>query len=186
MSGYIRPDPHSLPVYDDGLEDILHDIFTGISGLPPQLVRPNWQPSPPAQPGAIEDWMAFGPSAFEITEYPVVQQVTSTTQQESAHEDLPILCSFYGPHCGATMALFRAGLYISQNRILIKQQGLDFVGTARPIRIPDLVNAQWINRIDLLVQMRRKVVNTFAGEVTAIAPIEVISDEITSMNTISL
>jgi hypothetical protein len=163
MSGYVRPDPHSLPPYDDALEDILHDIFMGISGLPPQLVRPNWQPSPPAQPVATEDWMAFGAASFPIIEFPVIQQISATQQQESAHEDLPILCSFYGPHCGATMALFRAGLYIPQNRALIKAQGLNFVGTARPIRIPDLVNAQWINRVDLPVQMRRKVINTFAG-----------------------
>ena len=77
------------------------------------------------------------------------------------HEDLEILTSFYGPNAGANMNRLRLGLYVAQNRDMIKAAGLNMVSVGRPVRIPDLVNVQFINRIDLPVSLRRKISLTY-------------------------
>jgi hypothetical protein len=150
------------PVYDQALENLVHDILMGLTGIPGQYVRPAWQPEPPAQPAPSIDWVGFSITAFPVIEYPAVTQLGSNTGDvQYEHEDIEILCSFYGPDAAANMSLCRAGLYVAQNRDMMKSVGLNFVGTDRPSRVPDLVNVQWINRVDLPVKMRRKLSRTY-------------------------
>ena len=60
---YIQPGTPST-VFDADLENIFHDAFVGITGIPAGLVRPRWQPEPPLQPDFKTDWMAFGSQSF--------------------------------------------------------------------------------------------------------------------------
>lgn len=59
--GYLQPTP-VIPQMPGGLSlrQFLQTVFVGISGLPPELVRPRWQKNPPKQPDIDTNWMAFG------------------------------------------------------------------------------------------------------------------------------
>jgi hypothetical protein len=162
--GYLRPTNASAP-YDKALEDIFHDIFEGITGLPNPLVRPSWQEKPPAQPPRGTDWLAFAVTVYPITQYPEVIQSkpagTNGMATENAHEDIGVLCSFYGPNSGRYASILRSGLYLAQNRDMVKSVGLNFIDVGRAVRIPDLTDMAWINRTDLPTNFRRKISNTY-------------------------
>jgi hypothetical protein len=163
-AGYLTPTvAGGQAPYDQELEDIIHDIIMGITSLPPQYIRPFFQDEPPVQPPAYVDWIAFNITTYPITQYPQIEQLGSPPGDTlSMHEDIKVLTSSYGPNAGRTMAILRAGLYIAQNRDMIKAALLNFVDTAPPLRIPDLVNVQFINRIDMTINLRRKTSNTYA------------------------
>ncbi|MFT2520511.1 hypothetical protein ACMWQB_30330, partial [Escherichia coli] len=58
--GYLVPAVASPPLDDDDLDNLLHDMIAGISGLPRAMVRPRWQPTVPKQPEPGVNWCAFG------------------------------------------------------------------------------------------------------------------------------
>ena len=156
--GYLAPT--SPPVaYDTVLEKIFHDLLVGISGLAGQFVRPAWQPKAPLQPGVSVDWCAFGISAFPVADYPqqIFNGVTGVGQTMTRHEDIKVLLSVYGPNASANTALIRDGLYLAQNREVLGTFDISFIEAKDPVRIPDLINAQWIQRVDCPLYFRRPV-----------------------------
>jgi hypothetical protein len=162
--GFLHPTGQSAP-YDKALEELFQTIFVGITGLPGPLVRPSWQETPLPQPPRGTNWLGFAVTTHPITQFPEIIQSAGPDGQgiatENVHEDIGVLCSFYGPNAGQNANTLRLGLFIAQNRDMIKSVGLNFVDVGRQVRIPDLVNMAWINRVDLPTNFRRKVSNTY-------------------------
>lgn len=136
------------------LEDALHDAVCGLTGLPGKDVRPRWQPEPPKTPGAERDWCAVG----------VINQGApgGTAWHEGGetrlevHERLIVLCSFYGPRASALARALRDGLFIEQNRAVLRESAnLAFVEAGDIIPAPELVNFRWIRRQDIQVTLTR-------------------------------
>lgn len=155
--------PWLIPVgepipYDEELRDIVHDILVGISGLPNEYVRPAWQPTPPVQLPAIANWLAFAIKTTPAEDYPADIQSADPDSQQSIqiqHEVIDVLLSFYGPRGGGYCARTKAGLYQPSNRGKIRGMGLHFVNASDLVYVPELTNAQWINRVDMPIEFRR-------------------------------
>jgi hypothetical protein len=148
---------------DDALENFLQAWVAAVCGLPPEMVRPRWQPEPANIPNFGVDWCAFGvtdqdPDTY-AAELPLNLDVGSEVR---LHEKLTCLASFYGPNAGKFVKLFRDGLQLSQNREYLTLQGMGLVETRDVTTVPELVKERWMKRKDLPVIIRRQIVREYA------------------------
>lgn len=161
--GYLLPNGAIAPPLEDGaLDDFLHDLVAGITGLAADLVRPRWQEEPPNLPPRSTDWVAFGVVSRTSDPNAAVTHDGAAAEGEGAdivirHEQLDLLASFYGPNCQAYGARLRDGLAVGQNReaLLLAGMGLSSVGDLT--RAPELIKGKWLSRADLPVQIRREI-----------------------------
>lgn len=160
--GYLTP-TSVAPTYDLPLDVQVQSFVAGITGLAGALVRPRWQPSPPAQPTRETNWCAVGITEIgsQFGHYIRHDPAGEGTDEAETYEDLELLASFYGPGSSGLAALLRDGLWIAQNREAMRSQGLAFVDARRVIRLGELVNQQFILRVDLPISLRRTVSRTY-------------------------
>jgi hypothetical protein len=138
--------PHGVP-----FEDFLQAVIVGLTGLPKSLVRPRWQVTPAHQPEVNVDWASFG-----ITdERDVNLRGSSVTHEPMTETDTVercvrnrLLISTYGPNAWELNALMSDGLLISQNREAMFNAGVGVVILGPRRNIPELVNNQWLTRVD--------------------------------------
>lgn len=158
IAGFLAPS--SEPLEDEGLENLLHDVIVGITGIPGDMVRPRWQPEPPQQPDFPSSWVAFGVqrTSHDVFSY---QTMVDDGQQVQRDSVLYVLHSFYGPVSSGLCSRFRDGLDVSQNRDLLQAQGLELVEMQEALNIPALLKSVWVKRVDAMVVYRRRTVRTF-------------------------
>lgn len=117
-------------------------------------------------PDPSTPWMSVGVAHFDqdtnsyVEHVPVAAPGTSY-DVEQFHEELDVLCSFYGPTAGLLSKLVRAGLDIPQNREQLQLAGWGYVECGGRQVLPEQVNNQWVRRIDMKVVFRRAVVLTY-------------------------
>jgi hypothetical protein len=163
--------PIGTPLQSDLQFDLtMQFLVTGVTGIPGQLVRPRWQPSPPAQPLAGTDWCAIGTTQINADTNAVLSHDSQDTPPDMGdgqdilirHESASVLCSFYGPNAVGNASVLRDGLSVSQNVEQLELLGIRFIESGRISRVPDLINQLWINRADISLTFRRKVCRTYA------------------------
>ncbi|MDW3684903.1 hypothetical protein RA280_24745 [Cupriavidus sp. CV2] len=185
--GYLAPAVASPPLEGDALDDVLQALVVGITGLPGAMVRPRWQPTVPKQPEPGVNWCAFGitstaldagPAFVHAGDYidgvvladstpvvtgtgPVAYSNTNGRDTYWRHEQIEMLCTFYGPSGMQYAAQLRDGLYVPQNREQLGLLDMAFVEAGTIRAAPDLVNQQWVRRYDLTVTLRRKITRTY-------------------------
>src|SRR5215467_1338260 len=123
FAGYLGPvTPLPAPLEDNLWENFLHDWFAGVTGLPPDLVRPRWQFEPPLRPDINVDWMAFGTTSTRVDPYPVFIHVDKGHGYDALQEmeECDILCSFYGPHNERIQSICRRGIWVDQNLAILR------------------------------------------------------------------
>ncbi len=166
--GYLVPDPAlAAPLEDDALDDFMHDLVAGITGLDPTLVRPRWQPEPPNMPPKDTDWVGVGIPTRRTDVFPVIEHDPHAAGGLGAdilirHEELDLLCSFYGPHCQAYAARLRDGLGIAQNREPMAAAGMALVSAGDPTKAPEMIKNTWVGRADLTVVIKRVISREYA------------------------
>lgn len=162
--GYLAPAVDAPPAEDDALDDLVHDLISGITALPPDLVRPRWQPTVPKQPEPSVDWCAFGVQEQEQDAGPVIQHDGAGDGHDTyiRHQDVDVMCTFYGPRAKGYAQRLADGLAIPQNREQLQLLDMAFVGVGAIRPAPDLVNQQWVRRYDMTVTLRRKITRTYA------------------------
>lgn len=149
--GWLRP---QAGPDEERLEDALHDMVCGLTGLAGSLVRPRWQPLPPAAPGSGVDWCAVGIMA-EGAPGGAAWHADGLTRLE-VHETLTVMCSFYGPRARALARALRDGLWIEQNRAMLRESAnLALVRVGDIIPAPELVNTRWLRRQDVTLTLTR-------------------------------
>lgn len=158
--GYIQPASTATPVADLDLDLVLQDLVVGVTGLAGEFVRPRWQPTQPRTPEVSVDWCAVGAIQTDT------ERGTAFVGHDGAgdgrdnlvrHEQIEALASFYGPGAARNAAVLRDGLQIPHNRAALDADGMGFV-EAGPLRtVPELVNQQWLRRVDLPITLRRAV-----------------------------
>lgn len=169
--GYLQP-YGVQPADDAALDAQIQALVVGITGLDGTLVRPRWQPNPPKQPDYNVNWAAVGiqsrtgddTSALIHYKDPVTSPTLDGHSELRRHEVLEIVASFYGPNSTGYASLFRDGLSVSQNREVIQSQGMGLIDVAPAIMVPDLVNQQWLRRVDVTMRIRRAVSRTYPVE----------------------
>ena len=146
------------------VEDVLHDLIVGITGLSDDLVRPRGQGEPPRTPAKDIDWCAFGITGSDPFTYPQIKHYPAGEGRDDviSHEDLAVLVSFYGPrHFGLAWDL-RAGIHVPQNRSSLRPAGMAFIKAGTVTRLPELVQAGFRARADLPLAFRRVVARSVA------------------------
>ena len=150
-AGWLRPTPGPD---EDALENALHAMVCGLTGLPGPMVRPRWQPSPPKTPGPDQHWCAFG-LINEGAPGGAAWHQGGTTRLE-VHERLVVMCSFYGPQARALARALRDGLYVERNRSLLRDLGNHvFVRAGHIVPAAELVNLRWLRRQDITITLTR-------------------------------
>jgi hypothetical protein len=162
--GYIAPViVQGVPPGADAIQAALQGQIAALTGLPGDLVRPRWQPMPPAQPDASVSWCSLGSTMIEADEFPYLEHIGGVTYPGqpapgysvmSRHATLTVVVSFYGPDCEYYSSALRDGLYVPQNYEPLSEVGLKLRTVHDLARIPELVNNQWINRVDIRVEYR--------------------------------
>ena len=162
--GYLAPAVAAPPDEDDALDDLVHDLIAGVTALPGDLVRPRWQPTVPKQPEPSVDWCAFGVQEQEPDAAPAIQHDGTGEGHDTyiRHQDIDVLCTFYGPHAKGYAQRLADGLAIPQNREQLQLLDMAFVGVGVIRPVPDLVNQQWVRRYDMTVTLRRKITRAYA------------------------
>lgn len=161
--GYLVPAVASPPLEDDDLDNLLQSMVVGITGLPGAMVRPRWQKTVPKQPEPSVDWCALGVTTQLNDAGPAIRHDPTGDGSDVyiRHQQIELLCTFYGPNAKRYAQQLADGLTIPQNNEAIGQQGMKFI-SAGPIRaVPELVNQQWVRRYDLPITLRRKITRTF-------------------------
>ncbi len=148
----------------ESVEDVLHDLIAGITGLPGAMVRPRAQAEPANTPGKNADWCAFGVMSSTPYTYPQIKHYGEDGGYDDVivHEELAVLASFYGPRHYAFAALLHAGLHVPQNREILRPNGLAFVKAGGITRLPELVMAGFRARADLPLTFRRVTARSYA------------------------
>ncbi|MGU2444434.1 phage neck terminator protein [Burkholderia cenocepacia] len=162
--GYLAPAVDTPPDEDDALDDLVHDLVAGITALPPDLVRPRWQPTVPKQPEPSVNWCAFGIQTQTPDASPAIVHNGANEGSDTyiRHQDLDVPCTFYGPAAKGYAQRLADGLALPQNREQLQMLDMAFVGVSEIRAAPDLVNQQWVRRYDMTVHLRRKVARTYA------------------------
>jgi len=165
--GYLAPLPTTPPLEGEALDNFLHDLVAGVTGMDVTRIFPRWQPEPPNLPPAGTPWCAVGVTSRPSDTYPYIghQGAGQGSSQMQRHETLNILASFYdlgaGGQADALAALFRDGLSISQNREQLMLNGFAFVSTGEPLAVPSLLKERWQYRCDLPFVLRRALVRSY-------------------------
>lgn len=125
-------------------------------------MRPKWQVEPPKNPpDVITNWLAFGidVAAPDANAY-LGSDGTALTSQR--HEKLEIGCSIYGPDALENYGLLRDGFQIPQNRDALTFANMGFVEILPALKIPELVNERFYNRVETGVILRREIIRLYA------------------------
>jgi hypothetical protein len=158
VAGFLQSDG-SLPVLGgQNLENYLQQYVAGVSYLDGPMVRPRWQPEPPNLPDYGVDWAAVGVMRHRpVGTYPAVihHREDQGHDEMQRHEELDILCSFYGENADIYAENFHDGLMIWQNISVLRLSGMALVEVSDSTRNPELIRERWWNRIDKPLVLRR-------------------------------
>lgn len=160
--GYLSP-ASSRPVEDDAFEDFIGNVVAGVTGLARLMVRPRWQPKPPAHPPIETNWCAIGVTAI-ASDYGAakVHRPDGEGHDElQRHEIVELLASFYGPQAYSLASRLRDGLMISQNREVMRAGGVNLLDSTRMRTASDLMNERFVRRVDLEIRLRRAFVRIY-------------------------
>lgn len=163
--GYL-PEVARRPPDADTVQKALQQMVAAISTLPGELVRPRWQPMPPVQPDVTVTWASVGVQRVDADEYPYMKHVSDKALQPGMppgysimqrHATLTVVCTIYGPAAEDVAGMLRDGLYVAQNFEPVRSLGLKLRTVHDLARNPELVNQQYINRVDLSLEFRMQL-----------------------------
>lgn len=176
--GYLLPADAPAPEEDADLDALFQGAVRDITGLPGDLVRPRWQPTPPKQPEASVNWCAIGVTMSDPDAGPAITHLKDDdgADQVVRHEELELLTSFYGPNAMGNAAKLRDGISLPQNMEALQTSAIGLVEVGRIRTAPELVNQQWIRRCDLVLYFRRKVTRVYPVRHIVAADVHLIDD----------
>jgi hypothetical protein len=141
--------------------DLLTALVVQTTLLPPTMVRPRWQPTPPEQPPAGASWAAVG--IPQRTGQGYTHQAMSTLPGTTTEALLlrrwvsfQVLFSFYGPDAEDVAELFRDSIFLVQNLAGLYAYGIKVTWAEEVLAVPDLTNLQWIDHQDIRVDFVRE------------------------------
>ncbi len=162
--GYLAPIAPVPPSEDDALDNLLQELVAGVTGLDGSLVRPRWQPTVPKQPEPKINWCALGITVQTNDAGPAIQHDGGGDGSDTyiRHQDIELLCTFYGPAAKGYAQMLADGMAIPQNSEQLGLNGMKFISVSEIRAAPDFVNQQWVRRYDLTLVLRRKITRTYA------------------------
>lgn len=159
-AGWLTPfDDNAL--YNEGLNRLLSSWVCGVSGLPAKHVLPRWQRDQAPLPSPDTNWCAFGLIDITSEANPALINQSDESNELWQYETLTCMASFYGKDGMGYAARFRDGLMLGQNNAELNKSNLTLGSHSQITAFPELINNQWVNRFDITVYLRRKVVRRY-------------------------
>lgn len=161
------------------LDLVFSGLVSQIVGLDQNLVRPRWQSTEPKSPEAGVNWCAVGVLSAEPDDGPwIAYDGPSNTTMYWRHETLNVVATFYGPNCKGYCAALRDGLSIPQNTEALLPYAIRFAYSGTLTHAPEFYNQVWINRYDMPITFRRKIMRTYQTLNFVIAEVHLIDDTV--------
>lgn len=179
-AGFLLPTSPE-PIYDDPLDDVVHDLIAGVTGIPPTHVRPRWQHRPPGRPSVNTEWCAFGVQNLEADVDPYITNQLANDKIEDVlvrTEIITYLLSFYGDQALHMARRFKDGVCIQQNRQGLLTVGASLLECLQITPVPALLNEQWCKRMDLPVVLRRTITRTYPVRSLQSAEVQITTEEL--------
>lgn len=152
--GYLAP--AGVVLAGDDLDRVISRAVRGITGLAAGMVRPRWQPIPPAELPAEANWCAIGVMDQRADFDPMIAHDSAAQGSDTLVRNVEwdVMASFYGPGSAGLAMVFRDGFDIPQNREALSLEGIK-LGSIGPIRqAPEIVQTKWRRRHDLMIMLR--------------------------------
>ena len=148
---------------DVDLDAVFQKAIVGITGLEGKYVRPRWQPSPPKQPAADVNWCAIGVTQQVQDANAYIDHIGFGEGYDNLirHEEIELMCTFYGTRAQRYASIARDGFNILQNIEELKKSNIVFVDAGDIRAVPELFNQQWIRRYDLTFRFRRQITRSY-------------------------
>jgi len=178
--GYLAPSGVIAPTEGADLDLQLQAAVVGITGLDGAYVRPRWQATSPKQPEASVNWCAISVTEINPDDGAYIKHRSGILENDDyvRHEGIEVLVSFYGTSSQSYASILRDGIAIPQNMEALNAVGIYFKECGSIRSVPELINQQWIKRVDMTVSLRRKVKRTYSVlNILSAAPI-LVSDDI--------
>lgn len=154
--GYLTQTSSSID--GQALRRFLQSVIVGVTGLNATLVRPMWQQNPPPIPSIDVDWCGFAIMTQRPEKGAFHEQLNAGGATLLRHEELDLLCAFYGPSCLVNAGLLRDGLeLIAQNREQLFLAGMGVNGFSDITHAPELVNDRFFDRADITMTIQREI-----------------------------
>lgn len=154
VRGYLAP-TSQYPMDDTDLDHLLHDLFTGLSGIDPKLVRPRWQNVPGNMPAINTEWIAQGIVARRDDTVPSQWYDPDRGMILVRQQEFDVKVSCYGDRAGWLASLIRDGIGLDQNRFMLRRNDIGYVGMSSELTVPVLLNERWYKKIDFTLTFRR-------------------------------
>lgn len=174
--GYVVPISTTGDLEDQSLNRFLHDLVAGITALDPTLVRPRWQPEPPALPEPTVDWASIGEVNRDKDVFSFVGHQSGGDGNDYTYRNqiLNILCTFYGPNARMFSERLSMGFEIAQNREVMTLNGYGLVEVGSSTTTTEMINQRWLPREDVPFSLRRAqefkypILNLLGGQGTLV------------------
>lgn len=156
--GYLTQTSSSID--GQALRRFLQSVIVGVTGLDPTLVRPIWQQNPPPIPEIDTNWCGFAVTTQRAESGAYLRTLAPPAEGASLlrHEQLDMLCVFYGPKCLDIAAELRDGLeLIQQNAEALCAAGMGINGFSGITHAPELINDRYFDRADITMTISREV-----------------------------
>jgi len=154
--GYLTQTASSLD--GQALRRFLQSVIVGVTGLGATFVRPMWQQNPPPIPSIDVDWCGFAITSQRHESGAYHEQLDIGGSNILRHEDVDLLCAFYGPNCLINAGTLRDGVeMISQNREQLLLSGMGIKGFSDITHAPELVNDRFFDRADITMTIARQI-----------------------------
>ena len=145
---------------DRDLDLIFGDWVSQVTGIPRNLCRRRWQESAPTQPPRDTDWCAVGVTQLDPDQNMQAGYVDDDYTVRM-HETISVLFSFYGLNATQNAMTMRVGLTVSGARDYLTNNGIVFLRSSPPVRVPAIINQLTLMRTDINVQFRRQEKRVF-------------------------
>lgn len=145
---------------DRDLDLIFGDWVSQVTGIPRNLCRRRWQESAPTQPPRDTDWCAVGVTQIDPDQNTQAGYVADDYTVRM-HETISVLFSFYGLNATQNAMTMRVGLTVDYNRGVLTNNGIVFLRSSPPVRVPAIINQLTLMRTDVTVQFRRQEKRVF-------------------------
>jgi hypothetical protein len=145
---------------NDELVTMVIEVLRGVTGMPPGLIRPRWQPKAPNWPAEGIDWVSVGVVRTVPSDYGG-QTFSDEKLVHQQHLTVECLLSIYGPSAVRIAGVVRAGLQMTLNQDAIHGIGLAVQDVGATTTLSEEVNSVFIPRLDLPVQFRMVMSTTY-------------------------
>ena len=156
--GYLTPT--NIALDDSALDDFIHDVLAGITGISNELVKPGFQIDAPPRPSININWCGFSILNRRTENMPWFTQGDESGVL-STNELFDVQASFYGPNCRGFASTLRDGLQIAQNLEQIRIAGMAVTGSGDVLYSPELVNDKWFERADITINFNRNLSRSY-------------------------